>query len=116
MNCPNDLPVSCLSARGEMLECEHGDHPDYMFPVTALYVGADEEKFIERHGDTVVDCGRELHALIYTDGTIALTMYECCYSMWSVGDGKILNEHLWYKKGEWRLDEKSLERIRNCSR
>ena len=49
------------------------------------------------------------HALIYTDGYIAITMYERCYAMWYfkaynrkiagvVGGGAL------HTPGEWRLD------------
>jgi hypothetical protein len=30
----------------------------------------------------------ERHALIYTNGTVAVTFYECCYVMWHLFDGR----------------------------
>jgi len=32
----------------------------------------------------VRDALGETHALIYTDGYIALTMHECCYAIWNL--------------------------------
>lgn len=97
---PNGLPVKCIRADGNMYEHEHGDHPDYKFPVKVEYIGPIGED--EIHDYTMVT-GKEpsdeeairkfheqTHALLYTDGTIAVTLYECCYSMWLVKGGKCL--------------------------
>jgi len=67
-----------------MLECGHGDHADYLFPVEV--VGADHPE------DVAAGAPRfpETHALIYTDGQVALTLYECCYFMWRASDGECL--------------------------
>jgi hypothetical protein len=35
---PNGLPVACIRADGALLEHEHADHPDYLFPVTVTGV------------------------------------------------------------------------------
>lgn len=112
---PNNLPIRCIKHDNTMLEHAHGDHPDYKFPVVAEYMGKDPDKFKTRDEQTnelIHDGGTETHALIYTDGSIALTMYECCYTVWSLRDGAVLAEHLWYKKGEWKLNELSLTQIR----
>jgi hypothetical protein len=112
VHCPNGLPIRCITRDGLMIECEHGDHPDYKFPVVAQYVGSDPNKFKDEHHDS----STELHALIYTDGVVALTIYECCYTLWSVSDGSVLREHLWYKKGEWRLNLLSLTQIQEFAK
>ena len=70
---PNGLPVRCIRADGTMLEDEHGDHIDYQFPVTATHPLAEYP---------------ETHALIYTDGVVALTLYECCHSLFLIPSGK----------------------------
>lgn len=118
---PNDLPVRCITAAGLLIECGHGDHPDYKFPVVAEYVGSrDDEQFSWIGFDGVCkpmseqekDCfSRETHALIYCDGSVAVTMYECCYAMWYVRDGSLAGGSLWPAK-EWKLSDKSLAEIR----
>ena len=40
---PNNLPIRCIRADGTMLEHEHGDRPDYLFPVEVEYIGPLEE-------------------------------------------------------------------------
>lgn len=105
LHTPNGLPICSVKADGTMLEHEHGDHPDYKFPVEVEYVGPVEQSDFY---DYEMVCGtkapddeairkyrRETHALIYTDGTIALTMYEHCYAMWHLSDGHWLGGQLW---------------------
>lgn len=91
---PNGLPVTCAKADGTGLECEHGDHPDYMFPVTVEHVGWE--------GET------ETHALIYTDGRIAVTLSECLYRMWLLPEGAMHGADV---RGEWRLSPASVAAI-----
>lgn len=118
--CPNGLPISVIRHDGNMYEHEHGDHPDYKFPVHVSFIGVIDED--DRHDMTLM-AGRppvddeevrkfrgESHALIYTDGSIALTIYECCYAIWGVREGKLLGGNLW-KKGEWSLSEDSRVRV-----
>lgn len=122
IHCPNGLPIGSIKHDNSMWEHEHGDHPDYKFPVEIDYIGpVDPRDYEEYKICCAVDAPdeaairayrRETHALIYNDAAIALTMYECCYSLWSLKDGALLREHLWYKKGEQRLSEKSLQMIR----
>jgi len=118
---PNGLPVGSIDRDGNMWECEHGDHPDYKFPVDLDYVGDDVEqefRVVNGEGDTV-DMGAEWyeasrhrqHALIYTDGHIALSMYECGYVMWSLADGMILRAPSWHCS-KWQLTKESLEKVR----
>jgi len=98
---PNNLPIRCINADGSMLEVAHGDHQDYKFPVEIEYIGpvtdALREDYWHMSGeiepesdDQVRDMFSEVHALIYTDGTVALTMYECNYAIWSVRTGECL--------------------------
>lgn len=103
-----------------MYEIEHGDHPDYKFPVHATYVGEHPEEHFtvsDAGGNNVeVDPGwvesrmHESHALIYTDGSIALTLYECSYAIWSLRDGKVIESQCW-KRGEWQLTDESRAKI-----
>lgn len=103
VHCPNGLPVRCITRDNLLIECEHGDHPDYKFPVE---VG--RERFLERDDERKFN---DMHALIYTDGSIALTMYECCYGVWSLKDGMILHGPSWMR-GQ-KLTEESLKKIRS---
>jgi hypothetical protein len=74
---PNGLPIMCIRHDGLMTECGHGDHPDYKFPVEVTGPNEDPEcPSYPQH-----------HALIYSDGSVALTMYECGYAIWSLHYG-----------------------------
>ncbi len=100
---PNGLPICSIKYDGEMYEHEHGDHPDYQFPVTVTYVLPRPELPEWDHSYEPQD-----HALIYSDGSIALTMYECCYTLWHLRDGSYIGG---FSK-DYRLTEESLEKIR----
>lgn len=69
-----------------ILECEHADHEDYLF---AVEVDGPEGGWVNGLGEPVEGPAMypETHALIYTDGCIALTLYECCYFLWGADDG-----------------------------
>jgi len=121
---PNDLPIRCIQASGLLLEHEHGDHLDYKFPVDVVFHKTPEElvadgmSWVDGEGTkypmTVDEAAHECyqtHALIYSDGTIAVTLYECCYAMWEVRKGKVLYGSLW-TKGEWTLTDESLTKIK----
>jgi len=121
---PNGLPVGCIRADGTMLEIESGDHPDYLFPVEAEFIGEITNDHIEDYKMMTSSLGldsalvrhfmRERHALIYTDGCVAVTLYECCYATWIVGTdrdaGRIEAGHMW-KKTDWRLTQDSVDKI-----
>lgn len=99
---PNGLPISCIKADGSMWEHEDADHPDYKFPVSV------ELDPLSRHYD-MCDCNKETHALIYTDGFIALTTYECCYYSWSLKTGEGFHG---LSDTDWKLTEVSLNEIK----
>lgn len=103
---PNGLPIMCIKHDGSMYEHEHGDHPDYKFPVKVEYVGVKEE--LPDWDDSYCD---QVHALIYTDGVVAITLYECCYSTWFLRDGHGTGS-LW-KMSEWKLKQESIDEIRS---
>lgn len=98
---PNHLSIKCLRYDGAVMEHEHADHPDYKFPVVADFVGP-----VPRD---LLDCDAycpETHALIYTDGSVAVTVHECTYSTWLVSDGKCIGgQH--GELDDWRLSEAS---------
>ncbi len=121
---PNNLPIACVSPDA-LMEHEHADHPTYKFPVEVRFYKTPEELLEEGEsfwsdgegnkipmtlGELEVH-GSETHALIYTDGCIALTLYECCYAIFSLSDGKVVRGSLW-ERGEWVLTEESLNKIR----
>ena len=97
---PNGLPVTCVRFDGTELECEHGDHPTYLFPVTVEYIGA-------REGLTEDDGHPETHALIYTDGRIAVTLHECLYQTWLLPEGEMHDA----RHRPWRLSPASVAAI-----
>jgi len=116
---PNHLPIKCIKHDNTLLEHEHGDHPDYKFPVGTVYCGPkeDEPHFVDSEGKRCSDEEMnqsllfEEHALIYCDGCVAVTMYECCYAMWYVSTGLNAGGSLW-KPGYWRLSDLALSEIR----
>lgn len=86
IHCPNNLPIVCIKSDNSMWEHEHADHPDYKFPVEVntemtLSSLSDFDGATLKEGIYYSDPMPhiESHALIYTDGCVALTMYECCY-------------------------------------
>ncbi len=117
---PNGLPIKSIKADGSMWEHEHGDHPDYKFPVEIDFVGsvtpddvADYEMICGEKApdeDAIRRSKGETHALIYSDYSVAITMYECCYAMWSLRNGNVMGRSLW-DKGVWRLSPTSVEKI-----
>jgi hypothetical protein len=117
---PNGLPIACIKNDNSMWEHEHGDHPDYKFPVEVEYCGTDENEFTWAEPDGSKRpmsaserqmFSHQVHALIYTDGHVALTIYECCYAMWYLRDNEVGGGSLW-KKGEWRLTAASLDKVK----
>jgi hypothetical protein len=97
-----------------MLEVECGDHQDYKFPVDAEYIGDISIFDLPDDDGGTVKCSptslymqtHEVHALIYTDGCIAVTLYENCYNMWHIPSGT--------KAGDknWKLTDVSVQQIR----
>lgn len=98
---PNGLPITCWRANGNELEHPHADHPTYRFPVDVEWTGVFSESD---------ECHTETHALIYTDDFIALTIYECCYAVWSLADGH--GQGALWKRREWRLTQEARAKIR----
>lgn len=48
-------------------------------------------------------------ALIFRDDAIAVTLYECCYTVWRRKDGSILHGPTWSK--DWRLTRAAIAKI-----
>jgi len=97
---PNNLPLCAIRHDGVLLEHEHADHPTYLFPV-------------------MVECGdpdvsyKEEHALIWTDGVRALTLYECCYSLFCVDGGRDDRKCIYSRHSKnFTLDQSSMEKIK----
>lgn len=93
---PNGLPVMFIRSDGLMTECAHGDHEDYLFPVKVIG-GEDCESY------------PQTHALVYTDGRIALTLYETSPAIWSAREGRFLGGL--YQSRSTRLSDESLAAI-----
>lgn len=104
------------------MEHEHADHPDYRFPVVVEYCGSDPLQFAWCTDEGIVPMTAEeaeahrteTHALIYTDGVVAVTMYECTYAMWYVRDGSLAGGS-GRVRGEWELTAESLVKIRGAT-
>lgn len=108
---PNNLPVRCITA-GKLLECEHGDHKDYKFPVRVDYKKQDAVS--EPDSDDPDDAWRpsyETHALIYEDGYIAVTLSECCYYSWYLRNGECHGAK--YGKDDLVLSQESIQKIKD---
>lgn len=82
---------------------EHSNHRDFKFAVDVHYCGQPVDESQEQFS-------YEQHALLYTDGYVAVTMFECCYAMWSLQSGKLVGGILW-QKDEWCLSKDSCDRI-----
>lgn len=113
---PNGLPVGCIRHDGNMYEMEHGDHKNYKFPVEIEWIGeGDADCLIDANGSVVAQdnsmFNHQYHALIYTDGFVALTIYECSFAIWSARDGYCLGSQ-YHKNKEWQLTKESIEKIR----
>ena len=85
---------------------EHEGRPTFLFPVVAEYIG---ERGPLPEWDRSYE--PESHALIYTDGCVALTLYEYVYATWSARTGEFWSGKLW-RKGELRLANESLAAIK----
>lgn len=118
---PNGLPIRSIDRNGDMWEHEHADHPDYKFPVDVHCIGPISDD--DRH-DADMMAGRkctdeeilrmrdETHALIYTDGSIAMIMYECNYAIFSLSTGEFISGPFWMKRRHWCLSTQSLNQIK----
>ncbi len=102
LHTPNGLPVKCIRHDGLMMECEHGDHPDYKFPIEVEYIGGEPE---------FDGFPTETHALIYTDGSVAVSLYECCFAMWYLPSGTFGGGAIW-GSGKYRITGESLAKIK----
>ncbi|MDB5716154.1 MAG: hypothetical protein JWO15_3551 [Sphingomonadales bacterium] len=119
VHCPNGLPIKCIG-RMMLLEHEHGDHPTYMFPVEVEYIGpisegmrSDYEMMCEAPpvcDSDVQDFFTEIHALIYADDNVALTLYECNYAMFSLHSGLGIAGR--YVNSQRKLTPEALNNIR----
>lgn len=118
----NKLPLTCKRADGALLEHHHADHPHYMFPVNVDYVGdiTDVLQFLKDVLDVENPTEeqaryhrQEYHALIYTDGSIAITLYECTYYMWTLKTGRLLQSS--YNSYDYILNSVDLQKIRDIS-
>ncbi len=117
---PNDLPIRSIKRDGSMWEHEHGDHPDYKFPVDVEHVNPSREMYFISGPDLTrvpmskeqADAhNKETHALIYSNRSVALTLYECCHALWNLKRGEVMHSSL-HKPKEWKLTDESLEKIR----
>ena len=125
VHCPNGLPIASIRADNSMWEHEHGDHVDYKFPVDVEFVGdldshRDDEYFTALYGkplndEETRDALGQTHALIYTDGAIALTLYECCYCVFILDSGHCKDTGTLWKRGDWKLTDESLEKTRKVT-
>lgn len=113
---PNGLEITCINADGTLLEHEHANHKDYKFPIAVEVTDKEllQEYFEDytiggllKPGTTIEDFPfEEWHAVIYTDGSVVVTLFECSYSIWSAGDGECLGGYC--ERGKWKIADKSL--------
>ncbi len=101
---------------------EHQSHPGFKCVLIAKYHKSPEE--LIRNGEAVWHTGdneeipmtleeatndnTEHHALLYTDGYIALTIFEHCYALWFLDTGELYKGSIWQPK-EWYLTAESIE-------
>jgi hypothetical protein len=114
---PNGLPILCIRHDSVTLEHEHADHPDYRFPVEVEYIG-DPSIFVwcTANGDVpmtpeeIANERTQTHALIYSDGIVAVTLYECTYATWLVQTGECIGGRC-NKVGDWKLSDTACARL-----
>ncbi len=107
---PNGLPVHCYTGYpggdpGVFTECEGATHPDYKMPVRAIW-DSEWNKAPDQY-DSVED----LHAVIYSDGYIVVTLWECCFYLWHRSNGRLLHYRYlpdYIKEKHLRLSEEDL--------
>ena len=106
MHQPNGLPIRCIRHDGNGYECEDGDHPSYIRPVTIEYIGKEPLE-----GDEWVNgaLSRETHALLWTDGNVALTLYESCYAMVHIGRYAAVYGSMYRVPGDWRMAQADVD-------
>jgi len=92
----------------ETARCEHSDHPTFIAAVHIDYIGDTEgwdPVFVRsaKFGD--------MHALIYFDACIAVTLYETCHGVWDRKSGASLlgPKALW--NGGYQLSRAGLDRV-----
>ena len=105
-------------------EHEHSKHTDYKCAVDVEFIGditeEDREDFrmlysSEPENDGEVRASKmQTHALIYTDGSIVVTLYEYVYAFWFAIDGNLMHGLLW-KHGQVKLSNDSLGLIKEFS-
>lgn len=125
---PNGLPIKSIKFDSTMLEHSHGDHPDYKFPVDVEFVGKLTDDHYEdykhmappdapKDEESVRRVFGETHALIYTDGSIAVTLYECNYSMFHLREGEMLCDTVSPNRSkQFQLTDESLDLVRKYGR
>lgn len=102
---PNKEPLTFFNGKRAM-EHEHADHPTYMFPVIMEYFGEVPE--LEKWDQWSYQ--PQFHALIYTDGCIAVTLYEYVFAVTYLRKNLVEHGSLW-KNEKWRLRADSLEKV-----
>ena len=86
-----------IKADGTLMEHEHADHPDYKFPVKV----ARQSNSRPLHW--------EEHAFVFSDGSVALTLFEYCYALWHLRTGRFIGGSLW--NSDFFLSAESIRRI-----
>jgi hypothetical protein len=103
----NGLPLVAQRGHdGALLEHEHADHAGYMFPVRVVYT-KEKPKDLPAWDPSYED---HAEALIFYDSHIALTLWECCYTLWSMRKkGGAIYGPSWSE--EWALAPEVLEKL-----
>lgn len=99
---PNNLPIVAIrGSDNALMEHEHAEHPDYKFPITVKYFGAENKQ----------DFPDEIHAIIYCDGYVVLSLWEYTYHLFDARTGVYLNPNrFWYK--DYKIASASLKLIK----
>ena len=122
---PNGLPIRCIRHDGTLMEHEHADHPTYKFPVTVDYVGKDPDfatainglgEKIQLEPAMAEGMNHETHGVICLDGWMVVTIYECCYYIWTLGRGRCAACPSWYPQNDWVMCPESIERCKQWCR
>lgn len=95
------------------------DHPDIKCTVTIEWCGPEDQRphvirgrdLNARHPLSDEELLQD-HDVIYCDGYIAVTTYECCYAMFELKEGFVSNSYLWRQRN-WKIRNSDLLDLKN---
>jgi hypothetical protein len=104
---PNNLPITVRTWDCKYMEHEHAEHPNYKFPISIHYIGNDPEMLSDIEKGLCE--APELHAVLYVDCAIVLTLYEFQYFIFYLKNGKGRKQD---RYDNWKICDEDLAKLR----